>query len=171
MTTLFTRVATAAASAALACAAFTPAVSAQTTPATSDTSMSEEMMVSVEQRKDAISKYLAAVLDGSQAQHVPFAANCVRYENGFQTGFSGENIRQDLARHLQYAVISDIKVQSWTVAPAGKPADVINVVFDLNTTLGISARVNEDFTVSSDTGEIERITATIALLGPLGSAS
>lgn len=119
------------------------------------------------QRQHAVEKYLAAIKDGGgKAWQVPLANNCVRYENGIKTGFSGPQMKLDLFLHIQYSVIKDITITGWEYAPNGN-TDVIRAYFDVHTAIAghdvITAHVVEDFVVPTETGLITRIDATISL--------
>lgn len=79
------------------------------------------------------------------ASRVPFHPRATRYEQGAQTGFSGEQIRRGLEHDPQYRVIQQVQDASYVVRADGV------VVSDYTLAVGIGpvpmghARVHETF--------------------------
>ncbi|TWS17712.1 hypothetical protein FK529_19055 [Tsukamurella asaccharolytica] len=117
----------------------------------------------------AADAYLAALSDRTKAGAVPFAPNAVRFENGLQTGFSGEQLRRDLDRHLQYSVMDAPRVTARTVAPGGD-RDLLNYRFIVPVRIAgqriVDAPTDEDFRIPRSTCLITRIDARITVAPP-----
>lgn len=114
----------------------------------------------------AADAYIAALGDRTQATSVPFAPNAIRIENGLQTGFSGEQLRGDLDRHLQYSIMDAPRVTARTVA-AGGDRDLLNYRFIVPVRIAgqriVDAPTDEDFRIPRSTCLITRIDARITL--------
>lgn len=67
-----------------------------------------------DQRIAAAESYIDALVS-HRADDVPFAADCVRIENGVKTGFSGRHLRRSLNRGPQYRIIAAVTDRSFTV--------------------------------------------------------
>ncbi|GAA1070628.1 hypothetical protein [Tsukamurella spumae] len=117
----------------------------------------------------AADAYITALGDRTKAGAVPFAPNAVRFENGLQTGFSGEQLRGDLDRHLQYSIMDAPKVTARTVAPGGD-ADLLNYRFIVPVRIAgqriVDAPTDEDFRIPRSTCLITRIDARITITPP-----
>ncbi|HKY57444.1 MAG TPA: hypothetical protein VJL80_05345 [Aeromicrobium sp.] len=70
--------------------------------------------VTDDQRIAAAESYIDALVS-HRADDVPFAADCVRIENGVKTGFSGRHLRRSLNRGPQYRIIAAVTDRSFTV--------------------------------------------------------
>lgn len=105
--------------------------------------------------------YVAALADPSVAHDVPVAPDVVRFENGLQTGFSGEFMKAELAAHLQYGGITGITDQRWSGA-----GNLVRAIYDLSYGVGdlhlADATVDETFAFDAAC-QITRIDATIAV--------
>lgn len=114
----------------------------------------------------AADAYIAALGDRTLAGAVPFAPNAVRFENGLQTGFSGEQLRGDLDRHLQYSIMDAPRVTARTVAPGGD-RDLLNYRFVVPVRIAgqriVDAPTDEDFRIPRSTCRITRIDARITI--------
>ena len=105
--------------------------------------------------------YIAALIDPALAYDVPLAEDVIRFENGLQTGFSGEFMKAELAAHLQYGGITGIGEAIWT-----QHGNLVRTVYDLD--YGFAGRnlavatVDETFAFD-DHCRIRRIDATIAV--------
>jgi hypothetical protein len=105
--------------------------------------------------------YVAALADPSFAYDVPVADDVVRFENGVQTGFSGDVMQAELAAHLQYAGITAIKNQHWSGA-----GNLVRVVYDLEYGVGdlnlADSTIDETFAFNNAC-DIARIDATFSI--------
>lgn len=105
--------------------------------------------------------YVDALADPSVAYDVPVAPNVVRFENGLQTGFSGDFMRAELAAHLQYGGITDISNQRWSGT-----GNLVRAIYDLDYGVGdlniADATIDETFAFNSAC-EIQRIDATFSV--------
>jgi hypothetical protein len=105
--------------------------------------------------------YLSALVDPTHAYEVPLAADVVRFENGLQTGFSGDVMKAELALHLQYSGITALTKERWSGS-----ADLVRVIYDLD--YGVAqlnladATVDETFQFDNRC-LIRRIDATISI--------
>lgn len=117
---------------------------------------------SPEEREAAVRMYLTALTLPAAAFRVPFAADCVRRENGLRTGFGAEHLRWDLHLHLQYATIRELRDITITVDPPGREG-IVHAEFTIVTVVGLTARVREDFTVPAEDCLIHAIDARISL--------
>lgn len=117
----------------------------------------------------AADAYIAALGDRTKAGAVPFAPNAVRFENGLQTGFSGEQLRGDLDLHLQYSIMDAPRVTERTVAPGGD-RDLLNYRFVVPVRIAgqriVDAPTDEDFRIPRGTCLITRIDARITVALP-----
>lgn len=105
--------------------------------------------------------YLDALVDPSYAYDVPLADDVVRFENGLQTGFSGDVMKAELALHLQYSGITSLDNEQWSGS-----GDSVRVIYDLEYGVGnlnlADATVDETFRFNADC-LIQRIDATITI--------
>jgi hypothetical protein len=105
--------------------------------------------------------YLNALVDPSYAYDVPLADNVVRFENGLQTGFSGDVMKAELALHLQYSGITSLDNEQWSGS-----GDSVRVIYDLEYGVGdinlADATVDETFRFNGSC-LIQRIDATISI--------
>ena len=112
------------------------------------------------ERIAAAQAYIDA-LSSHQADNVPFAPDCIRYEVGLKTGFSGEHLRRSLNRGPQYKVIESTTVPEFTV-----DGDNIHAKFDVLTKPRLAGRrvcshVDETFLIPASDGKIHRIRAML----------
>ncbi|PYE14948.1 hypothetical protein DFR67_11122 [Williamsia limnetica] len=105
--------------------------------------------------------YVAALADPSFAYEVPVATDVVRFENGVQTGFSGDVMKAELAAHLQYGGITAINNQQWTGA-----GNLVRAVYDLEYGVGdvniADSTIDETFAFNPAC-DIQRIDATFSV--------
>lgn len=114
--------------------------------------------VSDADRVAAADRYIAA-LATHDADNVPFAAGCVRIEQGIKTGFSGNHLRRGLNRGPQYRVIAATIDREFTV-----DADEVHSTFTVVTKVALFGRrvvayVDETFLIPASDGEIHHIRA------------
>ena len=112
------------------------------------------------ERIAAAQAYIDA-LSSHQADNVPFAPDCIRYEVGLKTGFSGEHLRRSLNRGPQYKVIEKTTVPEFTV-----DGDNIRAKFDVLTRPRLAGRrvcshVDETFLIPASDGKIHHIRAML----------
>lgn len=117
---------------------------------------------SPEERETAVRTYLTALTLPAAAFRVPFAADCVRRENGLRTGFGATQLHWDLHLHLQYATIRELRDITITVDPPGREG-IVHAEFTIVTVVGLTAKVREDFTVPAEDCLIHQIEARISL--------
>lgn len=117
----------------------------------------------------AADAYIAALGDRTKAGAVPFAPNAIRYENGLLTGFSGEHMRGDLERHLQYSIMDAPTVTHRSTGHTGDP-DLVFYKFDIRVRIAghhvVNAPTEEVFRIPRSTCLITRIDAQIGLAPP-----
>ena len=117
----------------------------------------------------AADAYIAALGDRRKAADVPFARHAVRYENGLQTGFSGEQMRHDLDLHLQYSVMDAPIVTDRQSVVGGNP-DLLRYKFIVPVVIAgahlVDAPTVETFVIPRATCLISRIDATISMAAP-----
>ncbi|WP_207841870.1 hypothetical protein [Williamsia soli] len=105
--------------------------------------------------------YVAALADPSFAYDVPVADDVLRFENGVQTGFSGDVMQAELAAHLQYGGITGIKNQRWSGT-----GNLVRVIYDLEYGVGdinlADSTIDETFAFNSAC-DIARIDATFSV--------
>jgi hypothetical protein len=92
---------------------------------------------------------------------VPFAAGCVRIEQGIKTGFSGDHLRRSLKRGPQYRIIKAATQPEYTVS-----GDEVRAVFDIVTKTGfagrrVAAHIDETFVIPASDGHIHHITVKL----------
>lgn len=111
---------------------------------------SSGVTVSETARIAAAQSYIDALVS-HDGDGVPFAPDCVRIEQGFKTGFSGNHLRRSLNRGPQFRVIAATTTPEYTVSGNG-----VRAVYDVLTkaSLGgrrIAARVDETFVIPAET--------------------
>lgn len=94
-----------------------------------------------------------------QAGAVPFAADCVRIEQGVKTGFSGDHLRRSLNRGPQYRIIEATTDREFTV-----DGDNVHATFTVVTKAKLAGRrvvapVKETFLIPASDGKIHHIRA------------
>jgi hypothetical protein len=113
-------------------------------------------VVSEAEQIAAAQSYIDA-LANHRADDVPFAPDCVRFEMGLKTGFSGNHLRRSLNRGLQYRVIEQCTPPKFEV-----DGDRVRAQFDVITKPSLAGRrvcshVDETFLIVD--GEIRHINA------------
>ena len=88
-----------------------------------------------------------------QADSVPFAADCVRFELGIKTGFSGDHLRRSLNNGPQFKVIKSISAPEYTVT-----GDEVRALFTLRTKPSlfgwrVGTKVDETFVIPADSAD------------------
>ena len=91
---------------------------------------------------------------------VPFAAECVRIENGLKTGFSGNHLRRSLNRGPQYRLIEATADRHFDI-----DGDHVHATFTVVTKAKFGSRrlvasVREKFLLPASDGLIHHITVT-----------
>jgi hypothetical protein len=114
--------------------------------------------VSETDRIAAADAYVDA-LASHDGDSVPFAADCVRVEQGVKTGFSGNHLRRSLNRGLQYRIIAATADRKYTV-----DGDEVHATFTVVTKAKLAGRrvvapVDETFLIPASDGKIHRIRA------------
>lgn len=144
------------AGAAVAVCLVPPAASAAPTPYTTERQLA------------AADTYLTALGDRTKASDVPFARDAVRFENGLQTGFSGDQMRRDLDLHIQYSVMTAPVVTSRAADP--RDPDVLRYRFIVPVVIGgahiVDAPTDETFRIPRSVCRISRIDAQISITPP-----
>lgn len=115
--------------------------------------------VSDEQRIAAAEAYVDALVS-HDAEDVPFAAGCVRIENGLKTGWSGNHLRRSLNRGPQYRIIAAATDRGFTVV-----GDDVEATFTIVTKLRLGrhrvvASVRETMLIPASDGLIHHLTVT-----------
>lgn len=122
------------------------------------------MALSDAERIAAAQAYITA-LATHQADDVPFAPDCVRYEMGLKTGRSGDHLRRSLNNGPQFKLIRAVSTPQFTV-----DGDRVRAVFELSTKPALFGRrvgayVDETFLIPIEsptgTAQIHHISATI----------
>jgi hypothetical protein len=90
---------------------------------------------------------------------VPFAADCVRVEQGVKTGFSGNHLRRSLNRGPQYRIIEATTDRKFTI-----DGDQVHATFTVVTKAKFAGRrvvapVEETFLIPAADGKIHHIRA------------
>jgi hypothetical protein len=88
---------------------------------------------------------------------VPFAAECIRIEQGVKTGFSGDHLRRSLNRGPQYRIIAATTDRNYTI-----DGDEVHATFTVVTKAALAgrrvvARVDETFLIPAADGQIHHI--------------
>jgi hypothetical protein len=114
--------------------------------------------VSETDRIAAAEAYIDA-LASHDADSVPFAADCVRVEQGVKTGFSGNHLRRSLNRGRQYRIIEATTDRNFTVN-----GDEVHATFTVVTKAKLAGRrvvapVKETFLIPASDGKIHHIRA------------
>jgi hypothetical protein len=112
------------------------------------------------ERIAAAQAYIDA-LSSHQADEVPFAPDCIRFEVGLKTGFSGDHLRRSLNRGPQYKVIETTTTPDFTI-----DGDNIRAKFDVLTKPRLAGRrvcshVDETFVIPASDGKIHHIRAVL----------
>lgn len=118
------------------------------------------MTFSDTERIAAAQAYIDA-LSSHQADDVPFAPDCIRFEVGLKTGFSGDHLRRSLNRGPQYKVIEKTTTPEFTI-----DGDNIRAKFDVLTKPRLAGRrvcshVDETFLIPASDGKIHHIRAML----------
>lgn len=87
-----------------------------------------------EERIAAAQSYIDA-LANHRADDVPFAPDCVRFEMGLKTGFSGNHLRRSLNRGLQFRLIEQCTPPKFEV-----DGDRVRAQFDVITKPSLAGR-------------------------------
>ncbi|MBV8180149.1 MAG: hypothetical protein JOY55_18975 [Mycobacterium sp.] len=114
------------------------------------------MAASDEDRIAAAQSYIDALVSHN-ANGVPFWPDCIRFEQGIKTGFSGNHLRRSLNRGPQYRLIAATTKPEYTV-----DGDEVRAVYNVLTkpSLGgrrVAARVDETFLIPAADGKIHHI--------------
>lgn len=112
-----------------------------------------------DQRIAAAESYIDALVS-HRADDVPFAADCVRIENGVKTGFSGRHLRRSLNRGPQYRIIAAVTDRSFTVE-----GEYVYAAFTIITKVRLGRRrviaeVREKMLIPPSDGLIHRLKVT-----------
>ncbi|BBZ50777.1 hypothetical protein H7H82_23300 [Mycobacterium heidelbergense] len=119
------------------------------------------MLVSDDSRIAAAQAYIDALVS-HDGDAVPFAARCIRIEQGIKTGFSGNHLRRSLNRGPQYRLIADTTPPDYRIA-----GDEVHAAYDVLTKAAfggrrLAARVSETFLIPGESpsgkAEIHHIT-------------
>lgn len=116
--------------------------------------------VSDTDRIAAAEAYLDALVS-HRADDVPFAADCVRVENGLKTGFSGNHLRRSLNRGPQFRLLAAIADREFTV-----DGDEVHATFTVVLKVKVAgrrviARTAETFRIPANDGKIHHIKARV----------
>jgi hypothetical protein len=114
------------------------------------------VLVSEESRIAAAQAYIDALVS-HDGDAVPFAASCIRIEQGVKNGFSGDHLRRSLNRGPQYWVIADTTPPDYRIT-----GDEVHAAYDVLTKAAfgrrrLAARVDETFVIpgESSSGQAE----------------
>jgi hypothetical protein len=107
------------------------------------------VIVSAESRIAAAQAYIDALVS-HDGDSVPFAAGCVRIEQGFKNGFSGNHLRRSLNRGPQYRLLADTTLPDYRL-----DGDEVHATYHVLTKAGfggrrLGARVNETFVIPAE---------------------
>ena len=107
------------------------------------------MIVSAESRIAAAQAYIDALVS-HDGDSVPFAAGCIRIEQGFKNGFSGNHLRRSLNRGPQYRLLADTTLPDYRL-----DGDQVHATYHVLTKAGfggrrLGARVNETFVIPAE---------------------
>jgi hypothetical protein len=107
------------------------------------------VIVSAESRIAAAQAYIDALVS-HDGDSVPFAAGCIRIEQGFKNGFSGNHLRRSLNRGPQYRLLADTTLPDYRL-----DGDRVHANYDVLTKAGfggrrLGARVNETFVIPAE---------------------
>jgi hypothetical protein len=111
------------------------------------------------ERIAAAAAYVDALVS-HQGDDVPFAADCVRIENGVKTGFSGSHLRRSLNRGPQYRIIEAAIDRAFTV-----DGDHVHATFTIVTKVNLRSRrlvasVRETMLIPASDGLIHHLRVT-----------
>jgi hypothetical protein len=118
------------------------------------------VLVSEESRIAAAQAYIDALVS-HDGDAVPFAAGCIRIEQGIKNGFSGNHLRRSLNRGPQYRFLADTTPPDYSI-----DGDVVRAEYNVLTKAAfggrrVAARVDETFVIpaesSSGRAEIQHI--------------
>ncbi len=114
------------------------------------------MLVSKESRIEAAQAYIDALVS-HDGDAVPFAAGCIRIEQGVKTGLSGNHLRRSLNRGPQYRLIAGTTPPDYRIV-----GDEVHAAYDVLTKAAyggrrLAARVTETFLIPAESsgGEAE----------------
>ncbi|OBH42913.1 hypothetical protein [Mycobacterium mantenii] len=119
------------------------------------------MSVSDESRIAAAQSYIDALVN-HDGDTVPFAAHCIRIEQGIKNGFSGNHLRRSLNRGLQYRLLAGTTPPHYRI-----DGDRVRAVYTVLTKAAfggrrLAAHVNETFVIPAESAsakaEIHHIT-------------
>jgi len=107
------------------------------------------VIVSAESRIAAAQAYIDALVS-HDGDSVPFAAGCIRIEQGFKNGFSGNHLRRSLNRGPQYRLLADTTLPDYRL-----DGDQVHAKYHVLTKAGfggrrLGARVNETFVIPAE---------------------
>ena len=107
------------------------------------------MSVSDDSRIAAAQAYIDALVS-HDGDSVPFAAGCIRIEQGFKNGFSGNHLRRSLNRGPQYRLLADTTLPDYRL-----DGDQVHATYHVLTKAGfggrrLGARVNETFVIPAE---------------------
>jgi len=111
------------------------------------------------ERIAAAAAYVDALVS-HQGDDVPFAADCVRIENGVKTGFSGSHLRRSLSRGPQYRIIEAASDRAFAV-----DGDHVHATFTVVTKVSLGSRrlvasVHETMLIPASDGLIHHLRVT-----------
>jgi hypothetical protein len=106
--------------------------------------------VSDEDRIAAAQSYIDALVS-HDGDNVPFAPDCVRFEMGIKTGFSGNHLRRSLNRGPQFRIIKECSPPKFEV-----DGDHVRAQFDVITKpklagLRVCSHIDETFLIVDGT--------------------
>ena len=107
------------------------------------------MSVSDDSRIAAAQSYIDALVS-HDGDAVPFAAGCIRIEQGIKNGFSGNHLRRSLNRGPQYRFLADTTPPDYRI-----DGDKVHAAYQVLTKAAfggrrLAARVNETFVIPAE---------------------
>jgi hypothetical protein len=107
------------------------------------------LIVSDESRIAAAQAYIDALIS-HDGDNVPFATECVRIEQGFKNGFSGNHLRRSLNRGPQYRLLAHATAPDYRVV-----GDEVHAAYDVLTKAAfagrrVAGRVRETFVIPAN---------------------
>lgn len=107
---------------------------------------------------EAVVRAYIDALVSHDASDVRFTPDATRVEAGFQTGFNGQQLTDDLNHGIQYRVIQGVRDLTMT-----ETGDTVHTVYLLDAGIGdlrlMTVEIDETFDLEN--GAIDRIVATI----------
>jgi len=105
--------------------------------------------VSDDSRIAAAQSYIDALVS-HDGDAVPFAAGCIRIEQGIKNGFSGNHLRRSLNRGPQYRFLADTTPPDYRI-----DGDKVHAAYQVLTKAAfggrrLAARVNETFVIPAE---------------------